>query len=176
MLAFREKEKNTGLDSNLINVNKLLTENQVNFLQQSEPKALMGWKPKENNKLQLFFHDGSQELCDLNTEVGKERFKVAQLFVGDTYTPENIERKWPEDFKIFLNQNPQVAQLKWRYDIEQLKNNNFPYIADRLYLTLISGTQEVYPIESKADLAELENKFGRLPMLPPPIPSIELPK
>jgi len=176
LVAFRGKEKNTGLENNFIGVNKFITENQIISLQQSEPKVLMGWRDEGNNKLQLLFQDGSQEPCDLNTEAGKKRFSVAQLFVGDAYTPDNTERNWPEDFKIFLNQNPQVAQIKWRYDREQLKKNDFPYIADRLYLTLKSGAEEVYSIESKADLTKVENKFGRLPMLSPPIPIWEIPE
>jgi len=174
LFAFRGKEKNTGLENNLLDVNKFVAENQLIFFQQSEPKALMGWRDEGNNKLQLLFHDGSQELCNLNTEAGKKRFRVAQLFVGDAYTPDNPERNWQEDFKIFLNRNPKVTKIKWRYDIDQINKGDFVNIADRLYLTLKTGEEEVYKIENKEDLALVETKFGKLPMLPPPSPSVNL--
>lgn len=138
-----------------------------------EPKNLVMIKPGDNKNIVVaMFHDGTQEKYDLSTEAGKQALQKAQLFQGDSFNPEHPTRKWPEEFKTFLSRNPQIAKMSWRYDAEQLKNKDFVFIADRLYITLKSGAKEVYPIESKADLSRVENKFGKLPMLPPPPPII----
>ena len=140
---------------------------------QKEPKNLVTTKPGENNNTLLaVFQDGTQEKYDLTTEAGKEGYRKAQLFFGDAYNPEDLKRGWPEEFKTFLSRNPQVAKIKWRYDMAQLRKGDFVYPADRLYITLKSGAEEVYTIESKEDLSKVENQFGKLPMLPPPPPVI----
>jgi hypothetical protein len=167
LLAFRGVENPAG-DGNEISIL-----DQGSPAKQKEPKNLVTTKPGgENNTLLAVFQDGTQEKYDLTTQAGKEAFRKAQLFFGDAYNPENLKRGWPEDFKIFLNRNQQVAKIKWRYDMEQLSKGNFVYPADRLYITLKSGAEEVYTIENNEDLAKVENKFGKLPMLPPPPPVV----
>ena len=142
---------------------------------QNEPKNLISWKAEENNIGVAYFQDGTQERYDLATEAGKQKMRAAQLFMGDAYKPEDLTRRWSKDFKIFLDHNPQVTKIKWRYDIDQIEKGNVAYLADRLYLTLKSGAEEVYEIENSADLARVENKFGKLPLLPPPPPEIAIP-
>jgi hypothetical protein len=58
--------------------------------------------------------------------------------------------------------------------MEDLNKGNFVYPADRLYFVLKSGVEVEYPIENKAHLNLVENKFGKLPNIPPPSPSISV--
>jgi len=167
-----------NLPLSLINGAGLKNYDLDDLKQQKEPKNLVNWKTEENSIVVAYFQDGTQEQYNLATEAGKQKMQAALLYMGDAYKPEDLTRKWPEDFPDFLTRNPQVAKLKWRYDIEQIraqiKENDLFYPADRLYLTLKSGVEEVYTIENKEDLANMENKFGKLPMLPPPPPALKL--
>lgn len=182
LFSFRSGHRPDGRADNL--GLPLVNENGVNIYDQGspnkqiEPKTLVNWEPDGKNNMVAMFLDGSRETYDLTTEEGKQKMRKAQLFVGDAYTPENTERQWSEEFKTFMNRNPQIAKLKWRYDREQiekqLRDKGFFYPADRLYLTLNSGAEEVYMIENQEDLTKAESKLGKLPMLPPPSPTLKL--
>ncbi|QNF35604.1 M56 family metallopeptidase [Adhaeribacter swui] len=142
----------------------------------SENKNLVTHRHEGQNIILAEFQDGTQEKFDISTEVGKKAFMQAQKFFGDSYNPADVSRGWSEGFKTLLKRNPDIAQIKWRYDIDQLNKNDFPFIADRLYITLKSGVEKVYPIESKTDLAKVENELGKLPLFPPPPPTVSIVK
>jgi len=145
---------------------------------QDTPHIIGREYPKENTAI-FIFNDGSRVTYDLRTEGGKARYVEAQKFIGDAYYPNNPKRNYDPHFKKFMKLNPQIAEISWRYDMEVLKSLNlaaldetFISLADRIYLTLKSGKKEIYPLETKADLARLENKYGKLPMVPLAPPTI----
>jgi hypothetical protein len=120
----------------------------------------------------VVFRDGTRKQFDVATAAGKQGYKAAKRYFVDAYNTQEPGRNWPTEFKAFMNRNSQVARMQWRYDMETLGTGDFSLIADRFYFTLKNGAREVYSVASKADLAEVEKKFGPLPMLPPPPPSI----
>jgi hypothetical protein len=120
----------------------------------------------------VVFRDGTRKQFDVATAAGKQGYKAAKRYFVDAYNTQEPGRNWPTEFKAFMNRNAQVARMQWRYDMETLGTGDYSLIADRFYFTLKNGAREVYSVASKADLAEVEKKFGPLPMLPPPPPSI----
>jgi hypothetical protein len=97
---------------------------------------------------------------------------AAQRFHVDGYSPENTARGWTEEFKFFLKRNPQIANMSWRYDNEALRKGDWIFVADQLLINLKSGGEELFTIKSKSDLAGIEKKYGKLPLLPPPPPMV----
>jgi hypothetical protein len=62
----------------------------------------------------------------------------------------------PDDYKAFLKRNPTVKSLGWS--------------ENKVHIHLKSGKEEVYNLNNEAEALKLENKYGGLPMSPPPPP------
>lgn len=62
----------------------------------------------------------------------------------------------PKDYQVFLKRNPTVKALGWS------KN--------KVHIHLKSGTEEVYRLDDKQQMQQLQNKYGKLLIAPPPPP------
>lgn len=138
----------------------------------SDAKNIVSTKSVDAHTVQVKFKDGTAKKFDLSTTAGKQALLEAQRFHVDVYDPTHTKRKWTEEFKDFLKRNPAIAQMRWRYDREELSKGDWVFVADQLSMVLKSGAAEVYTIQSKSDLAQVEKKYGKLPMLPPPPPTV----
>jgi hypothetical protein len=71
--------------------------------------------------------------------------------------PPAPEAELPEDYKAFLQRNPNVKNLGW------YKNNT-------VRIELESGKSEMYDLNNKTEAQKLKDKYGDLPIAPPPPP------
>ncbi|MGV3641282.1 MAG: M56 family metallopeptidase [Adhaeribacter sp.] len=69
----------------------------------------------------------------------------------------------PDEFKLFMQRNPQVKGLQWRQEEE-------------VTILLKSGEKETFHLMDKTSMAALEQKYGKLPPPPPPPPAPPVPK
>jgi hypothetical protein len=138
----------------------------------SDAKNIISTESVDQHTFLVRFKDGTAGKFDLATPAGKQAYTAAQRFHVDGYSPEHTKRKWTEEFRNFLKRNPQIIHMRWRYDQEALSKGDWVFVADKLLIGLKSGEEEVFTIQNKGDLAEIEKKYGKLPQLPPPPPMV----
>jgi hypothetical protein len=75
------------------------------------------------------------------------------------YIPEASNQ--PADYKAFLERNPEVKQIGWT-------GNGM----NEIIIYSKSGASDVYDMSDNKSVATAENKYGKLPTLPPPPPPV----
>jgi hypothetical protein len=73
-----------------------------------------------------------------------------------------------EDHKEFLERNPEVKEIGWAIGEKDQNNRSFRMII--LYLD--GGKSEMYDLNNEKSINTAEQKYGKLPNLPPPPPPI----
>ncbi|WP_181193727.1 M56 family metallopeptidase [Pontibacter ummariensis] len=103
-----------------------------------------------------------QEAASAVTQSQDESF----IFKLDEVEYYRNEANWPKDYKDFLERNPEVKQIGWKF------NNREEYNLESLVIYLKSGATEVYHYNGSMQIPAAESKYGTLPSLPPPPPPV----
>jgi|SRR5215212_7023811 len=70
--------------------------------------------------------------------------------------PEKQKTDLPKDYKAFLKHNPTVKNLAWSQN--------------KVHVYLKSGKEEIYNLDDTEQMRMLKDKYGDLPVAPPPPP------